>query len=153
MLTSSGYRKNHYTHFARLEDGDLYYRHAFRGEDLLALGPTADGIFGAYQYRHPELEGYLAGGETSRPALEGGLRETVAEQRLRPLTSSLLAAEINGRLLDWAGSAGLLELWQDAGLIRYNSRMSTWTLAANGSVFISGMLEQIKMAAGSARES
>ena len=65
-LESLGYARNHVTHFARGRDRSLYSRHALRGEDLLALGSSADGVFGARFYRHHELGGYLA--ESPSPA-------------------------------------------------------------------------------------
>jgi len=146
MLLPLGYKKNHFTHFALAADSNLYYRHAYRGEDLLAFGPTADGILGSYRYRHPELDGFLAGLDSARPAIQGGLRETAEEQYLYPLCSALLAAEIQGRLPDFLASVGLLEVWQEAALLHYDSRADTWTLAANGSQYIRQMLQQMKAA-------
>lgn len=146
MLLHLGYEKNHFTHFARPEDSNLYYRHAYRGEDLLAFGPTADGILGPYRYRHPELDGFLAGLDSGRPTFQGGLRETAEEQYLYPLYAALLAAEIQGRLPDFLASVGLLEVWQEAALLRPGARAGTWTLAANGSQYIRQMLQQIKAA-------
>ncbi|MCI0494120.1 radical SAM protein, partial [candidate division KSB1 bacterium] len=52
LLTEAGYRKNFFIHFAKNDD-NLYYRHLLRGEDLIAMGPTADGVIGSYRYRHP----------------------------------------------------------------------------------------------------
>ncbi len=44
-LLQKGYFKNHFVHYARREDKNLYYNHVCHDEDLLALGPTADGFF------------------------------------------------------------------------------------------------------------
>jgi coproporphyrinogen III oxidase-like Fe-S oxidoreductase len=144
LLTSAGYRKNHFAHFARSEDTDLYYRHAQRGEDLLALGPTADGVFDYYRYRHPRLEGYLAGANSDWPVLEGGLWENDVERRMRLPSAALMAAEINDRLLNQLKGTGLIENWQRAGFLRMDSGLGRQVLTGNGSWFINEMLNQLQ---------
>ena len=59
-LLQKGYTKNHFVHYARSQDKNLYYNHVCRGEDLLALGPTADGFFGDYFYIHNPIQEYLS---------------------------------------------------------------------------------------------
>ena len=146
ILASAGYRKNHFAHFAQSEDADLYYRHAVRGEDLLAMGPTADGVFSSYHYRHPKLEDYLSAANGIRPALEGGLWEDDSERGMRGLAASLMAAEIHGPLLDFIRESGLIERWLEAGLLAGDPGHDTWSLTANGSWFLSDMLKQLKEA-------
>jgi oxygen-independent coproporphyrinogen-3 oxidase len=71
VFVNAGYQKNHFSHFALPEDGNLYYTHAQRGEDLLAFGASADGIFGHYHYRHPGFKQFVAGNKGDEPVLEG----------------------------------------------------------------------------------
>ena len=40
VLRARGYRKNHFAHFARPRDRNLYYTHVVRNEDLIALGTS-----------------------------------------------------------------------------------------------------------------
>jgi len=118
-LEALGYRRNHVAHFARGGDGNLYSRHARRGEDLLALGSSADGVFGARFYRHHELGGYLAEASPSAarpvsatapasgpapvsrvPPLAGSGTFTPAEEHARTLVAALMTAEVLERALD-----------------------------------------------------
>jgi coproporphyrinogen III oxidase-like Fe-S oxidoreductase len=134
MLAVHGYAKNHFTHFARREDRNLYSRHAVRGEDLVALGATADGSVGAYYYRHGGLDEYLAAGDTGSP-LEGGGFFTHAEFRARGLVSQLMAGRILERTLDAEG-AGLARTFERAGLLRRDDLTHSWNLTDVGSWFI-----------------
>ena len=130
-LTRAGYRKNHFVHYARPRDTNLYYTHLVRGEDLLALGPTADGVFGAYHYRHPELREYVGG---PAPALEGGVLENALEQRTRPAVAALMA----GSLADGMPA----ERWLERGLIQRSA--DGFSLTASGSWFLGEMLNEAK---------
>ncbi len=144
VLTLRGYRKNHFAHFCLEEDRSLYYRHAVRGEDLLALGPTADGVFGSYHYRHPELNSYLAGTEADRPALEGGIRENEAEVRAAPLVASLMAGTVDTHQIAEIGGVDLLSTWRACGLIGEGVDSRTLILSGNGSWFIDDLVRQIR---------
>jgi coproporphyrinogen III oxidase-like Fe-S oxidoreductase/sulfatase maturation enzyme AslB (radical SAM superfamily) len=56
-LLKAGYRKNHHVHYALPKDANAYFRHAMRGEDLLAIGASASGSIGPIEYvcaRYPE---------------------------------------------------------------------------------------------------
>jgi coproporphyrinogen III oxidase-like Fe-S oxidoreductase len=134
-LVSAGYRKNHFVHYARPRDTNLYYTHLVRGEDLLALGPTADGVFGAYHYRHPEYSEYVGG---AAPALEGGVLENALEQRIRPLVAALMAGSVT--------DAMPVERWLERGLIQ--QRADGFSLTATGSWFLGEMLGEVKDIAG-----
>jgi oxygen-independent coproporphyrinogen-3 oxidase len=136
-LTGGGYRKNHFVHYARPRDTNLYYTHLVRGEDLLALGPAADGVFGAYHYRHPELREYLASG--TRPALEGGVEESALERSIRPAVAALMAASIP--------ESAPVQRWLERGLIERSER--GLSLSASGSWFLGEMLRELKEEAGS----
>jgi oxygen-independent coproporphyrinogen-3 oxidase len=141
LLRQYGYKKNHFAHFARTEDRNLYYTHARRGEDLLALGTTADGILGDFRYRHPEMRQYLRNNGPARPALEGGVWENSRERSLRPITAGLMSGEIEQSLLLKVAPSGLPGLWLDAGLIE--EKAGKFNLLANGSWFIGEMLAQL----------
>jgi oxygen-independent coproporphyrinogen-3 oxidase len=130
-LTRAGYRKNHFVHYARPRDTNLYYTHLVRGEDLLALGPTADGVFGAYHYRHPELRQYVGG---PAPVLEGGVLENALEQKVRPVVAALMA----GSLPDGMPA----ERWLERGLIQRSA--GGFSLTASGSWFLGEMLNEVK---------
>ena len=143
-LTDVGFRKNHFTHFARPEDRNLYYTHAKRGEDLLALGTTADGVFGAYHYRHPEYQAYIAGEKPNIPVLEGGLWETPREQRLHPAITSLLTGSIRFSVLQELQVESLFEQWRSNHLLKDALESDTWILTANGSWFVDMMISELK---------
>jgi anaerobilin synthase len=144
MLNHLGYRKTHFAHFSRPRDRHLYYTHVARGEDLLALGPTADGIVGDYNFRHPHLGPYLLETSGDRPALEGGLADTPAQSRLRPLSAALMANTLTPGLLAAVSGAALLDDWLDQELIRLDpDRHEACQLTPSGSWSISRMLDQL----------
>jgi oxygen-independent coproporphyrinogen-3 oxidase len=146
-LARNGYRKNHFTHFARIEDRNLYYTHPQREEDLLGLGPTADGVFGSYHYRHPELEEYLRGAGNGGVALEGGLRESPLERRIRPAAAQLMGGRVSAEALQAAGATSLLEPWSRCALIEGEPAGTGFSLTANGSWFVSDMLDELSQTA------
>ncbi len=143
ILIKSGCRKNHFTHFARAEDTNLYYTHGSRGEDLLALGPTADGVFADYHYRHAGIEDYTAGNRGDHPGLEGGLRETLPEQTIRPALTALMSGTISCSLLQDIDAGFLLKNWCAQQLLEETPGPGQFTLTANGSWFITHMIEQL----------
>ena len=142
MLGQAGYRKNHFTHFALPEDRNLYYTHAKRGEDLLALGPTADGVFGDYHYRHSEYQLYVSGLYSEIPVLEGGLAETPTELSLRPVITALMTGSVTQLMIEEFPLEFLLERWTEAALL--TKFHHTYMLTANGSWFISTMISELK---------
>jgi radical SAM protein with 4Fe4S-binding SPASM domain len=142
-LVRNGFRKNHFTHFARAEDRNLYYTHLQRGEDLLALGPTADGVFGAYHYRHPEYQEYVVGAAAGWPRLEGGVWESELERKLQPATVALMGRGIPSRLLRELNAAPLLEEWQEYALLTDGLEGGRYSLTANGSWFLTEMLREL----------
>jgi oxygen-independent coproporphyrinogen-3 oxidase len=142
-LTRHGYPKNHFAHYARPPDQNLYYRHAVRGEDLLALGPTADGVFGAYHYRHPEFDGYVSGAGGGAPALEGGVAESPREAAMRPAQVLLMAGEITEPLMDGLQAGGLLRRWSAESLVKRAPEAGRFLLTGNGSWYLDEMLDQL----------
>jgi hypothetical protein len=75
-------------------DADVYFTSPVRGEDCLAVGTIADGVFGDYHFRHHRYAGYLRGARDDGVGLEGGLRRTAAESRLHPLVTAILSGTI-----------------------------------------------------------
>lgn len=140
ILRSHGFEKTHFAHFSRPEDEYLYYRHALRGEDLLALGPTADGSIGPIHYRHTELPEYLKNGGGKAPSLVGAALETSMDTMLHPITSSLMTASIPQNLMEDPGMSSLLQRWLTEGLLLHDQAKNAYELTANGSWFINQML-------------
>ncbi len=104
-LRALGFGRNHVTHFALPADENRYARHALRGEDLLALGSSADGVIGDRFYRHVEVDAYAAApsgvaATDVPPPLEGAGVFTPAERRARPLVTRLMSAEVDRAGLD-----------------------------------------------------
>jgi len=141
-LRSHGYRKNHFVHFAIPPDANLYYTNALRGEDQLALGPTADGVFGDYLYRHGQYENYVS---ASGSRLEGGLWLPEPARRLRAATASLMAGRITGDLLRRLGAEKLLQAWLSRALLeRDEEDQHTFVLTGNGSWLLTKMLAELE---------
>lgn len=146
-LIEGGYVRTHFTHFARPEDTNLYYGHAIRGEDLLALGPTGDGVFGDYVYRHGELGQYESGVSVG---LEGGVREPPGAARLRPARNALMACQADESRLEELGVGGLVETWLEQGVVAAADTGGDLRLTTSGCWFISDLLQELEQAAGSA---
>jgi oxygen-independent coproporphyrinogen-3 oxidase len=140
FLAAAGFRKNHFDHFARTVDRNLYATHAFRGEDLLGIGASADGIFGDYVYRHPLYAAYIAGEEA--PVLEGGMRQTGIERRLYSFQAALTAGHVPGEALRAIGGGTLLEEWRSAALIEDDG--GGFALTTNGSWLVRDMIDDVR---------
>lgn len=134
LLRSLGYAKNHFTHFALPGDANLYSRHAARGEDLLALGATADGVFGDGYYRHGPLEDYM-GADAARPPLQGCDVFTPAEARARGLVVQLMSGAVAEDGLD-EPALRLVRRLEEAGLLERAGASRAWALTDSGSWFI-----------------
>lgn len=147
LLGSLEYRKTLFNHFARERDTNLYFTFPERGEDCLALGTIADGVFGDYHYRHPEYKAYCHQVNEVFPGLQGGLRRNALENYLFPLEVALLSACFSPVLLeDTLGEehAGqLLRRWREAALIKDCVEPGHLCLTGNGSWFISTMLAEL----------
>jgi coproporphyrinogen III oxidase-like Fe-S oxidoreductase/sulfatase maturation enzyme AslB (radical SAM superfamily) len=144
FLTQRGYRKKHFVHFGLPEETYLYYTHALRGEDLLALGPSADGVLGHYLYRHQGYRAYVDGAQAAGPPLEGGMWESHLERTLRPARNMLMGGKINRSLLRKVGADTLITAWREAALIRKDEDgPDDYVLTGNGSWFLSRMIEEM----------
>ncbi len=140
-LRGRGYRKNFFTHFALPQDRCLYYHHVSRGEDLLALGPTADGAFNGYLYRHLNHPAYT---QARAPALEGGVEETPLERTLRPVVAELMTGAVTMESLTGPHATGLLDVWRACALLTPGECPGTFELTANGSWLITQMIRQLR---------
>lgn len=149
LLGALKYRKTLFNHFARERDTNLYFTFPERGEDCLALGAIADGVFGDYHYRHPEYKAYSQGVSDTFPGLQGGLRRSALENRLYPLEIALLSASISPSLFaDVLGSdhsESLLRRWQEAALIESDPLSGHLRLTGNGSWFVSQMMAELSV--------
>lgn len=145
-LTELGYRRNLFNHWADATDDNRYFTFPSRGEDCLAVGTIADGVFGDYHFRHPRYAPYLRAVGDGQPGLEGGLRRTPAESALHPLTTALLAGNVPDEL--WAGAplsqaAGqrLRDRWAAAGLVAHQP--GGLALSASGAWFVGNMVREL----------
>lgn len=148
LLASLGYRKTLFNHFARERDTNLYFTFPERGEDCLALGTIADGVFGDYHYRHAEYKAYSQGVNQTSPGLQGGLRRSALENRLYTLEIALLSASVAPELFaDVLGrehSEPLLRRWREAALVEGEDPLSgRLRLTGNGSWFAGNMMAQL----------
>jgi oxygen-independent coproporphyrinogen-3 oxidase len=148
LLTSLGYRKTLFNHYARARDTNLYFTFPERGEDCLALGAIADGVFGNYHYRHPEYAAYCRGVEAGAPGLQGGLLRSDRENRIHPLEVALLSGRIPPDLFaDTLGelpAAGLLRRWAESALVAEGDPPAgMWSLTASGSWFVGAMMAEL----------
>jgi len=142
-----GYRKTLFNHFARERDTNLYFTFPERGEDCLALGAIADGVFGDYHYRHPEYKAYSQSVSDAFPGLQGGFRRSALENRLYPLEIALLSASISPELFAQVLGSGrsepLLRRWQEAALVGKDPLSGQLRLTGNGSWFVSQMMAEL----------
>jgi oxygen-independent coproporphyrinogen-3 oxidase len=147
LLASLGYRKTLFNHFARDRDTNLYFTFPERGEDCLALGTIADGVFADYHYRHPGYKAYCQQVSDESPGLLGGLRRSALESRLFPLEVSLLSGSISpGLFADVLGkgrSERLFRRWREASLIKREPPSGSLRLTVNGSWFVSLMMADL----------
>jgi len=144
FLISSGYQKNHFVHFAKEQDRNLYFTHAKRGEDLLAIGATADGLFGHYHYRHPGYARYIKGIDLTTPVLEGGLCESSLERKLRPAIAELMGSDVSYTTMKEIHAEPLLADWLEFSLIRHEQDKERFILTESGSWFIDTMINELK---------
>lgn len=140
LLIHHQYTKNHFTHYALPPDRNLYYTHATRQEDRLALGPIADGVMGSFLFRNPQLNQYSSLLTQGKPAYEGGLFMDELEQKLQPVTTALMSGSISTALLEKIGGHQLLQKWLRHHLIEEKELR----LTANGSYLINYMIEEVR---------
>jgi len=140
-LIQQGYKKNHFVHYAREVDENLYYNHVKRDEDLLALGPTADGFFDDYYYINKWIEEYMSHDQSEYPPLNGGNLISREEFKLRPLKAQLMCSTVTDSLVNKLDQGKLFDRWQRSGLIqKLNGK---YRLSGTGSWFINQMVTEL----------
>ena len=142
FLAGHSYRKTLFNHFAGEEDTNLYFTFPERGEDLLALGTIADGVFGDYHYRHPQYAAYCRQVGQDSPGLEGGLRRTARENRLQPLITALMAGRVPAALLEAMAGEALRDAWLGSRLLEPGPE-GDFFLTGNGSWFVGNMISEL----------
>ena len=121
VLAAHGFRPNLFNHWAGPRDANVYFTFPTRGEDCLAVGTIADGVFGDYHYRHPRYGRYLRTAPAGAPGLEGGLRRNTFENALHPLVTAILSGAVPAELFALvpdAVTATLIERWLESGLVQ-----------------------------------
>jgi hypothetical protein len=123
----------------------VYFTFPTRGEDCLAIGTIADGVFGDYHYRHLRYAPYLAAVRSGRPGLEGGLRRTAVESRMQPLVTELLSGRLSSagwaELRDPEGDR-LLERWEANALVEPDGTGAPH-LTASGAWFAGNLVAEL----------
>jgi oxygen-independent coproporphyrinogen-3 oxidase len=143
LLERRGFRPNVFNHWAGMRDANTYFTFPERGEDLLALGPVADGVFGDHHYRHPAYAPWMAG---KLPALEGGVRRPAAAERVQPVQTAILGAQLGEQVLatlDGLGGGPLAERWREAGLVE-DDVAGGLGLTPSGSWFAGNMVREVE---------
>jgi coproporphyrinogen III oxidase-like Fe-S oxidoreductase len=143
LLGALGYRRTLFNHFADERDTNLYFTFPERGEDCLALGTIADGMFGDYHYRHPEYAAYRSGVSQDFPGLQGGLRRNAVENHVQPLITALLASRVPPTLLDDLAGPSLRARWQELALLAPGPGGDDLRLTGSGSWFVGNMISEL----------
>lgn len=142
LLERQGFRANVFNHWAGPRDANVYFTFPARSEDLLAVGPIADGVFGDHHYRHPAHAPWMAG---DLPALEGGLRRPAAAER-EPLVTALLGARLGPGEVRALGAFPdgelLLDRWVRRGLVEEDA-VGGLRLTPSGAWFAGTMVREL----------
>jgi coproporphyrinogen III oxidase-like Fe-S oxidoreductase len=141
FLIKKGYMKNHFVHYAKEADKNLYYNHVCRNEDLLALGPTADGIFDDYYYVHKWNEEYLANDRMIFPPVQGGGYLSAREAERRQIKAHLIGAVIPVTEVNSFNMEQLFKHWMEYDLIEKSGM--EFRLTGSGSWHITKMTQEL----------
>jgi coproporphyrinogen III oxidase-like Fe-S oxidoreductase len=148
LLESRGLTKNLFNHWVSERDKNVYFTFPTRGEDLLAVGTIADGVFGDYHYRHPRYASYLKSAHSGFPGLEGGLRHDAAYQHIHPFIIGVQSGTLAPHLLPelWTFKAvdgtSLVDRWIRCGLVSEND-FGGLDLTPSGSWFAGNLIAEI----------
>lgn len=144
MLLRAGYQKNHFVHYALPEDTNLYFRHAVRGEDLLALGASASGSVGLWAYRCDRYAGYRQRAVGALPLA------AMAKDPLPPawlgLSAGLMAGWVSVESVPRGAVSLISDRWLEAGLLV--SEPGGYRLTATGAWLLADMLHELRNCAG-----
>jgi coproporphyrinogen III oxidase-like Fe-S oxidoreductase len=143
LLVARGFERTLFNHFAGEQDTNLYFTYPMRGEDCLALGTVADGVFDDYHYRHPKYAAYRRGVDGRFPGLEGGLRRNEVENRMQPLITGLMAGRIPPSLFDDPERRALRDRWQGSLLLEKAPQSDELRLTGSGAWFVGNMISEL----------
>ena len=144
-LEADGYRKNTFNHWADERDDNRYFTFPSRGEDCLAVGTIADGVFGDYHFRHPRYAAYIRSATPASPGLDGGLRRTAGENEMHPVATAIMSGRVPPtlvpRLRRQTDGTPLASRWVDLGLVA-ETPDGGLRLLTNGSWFAGNMIQE-----------
>ncbi len=144
MMNNAGFDKNHFCHYGLNKDQNLYYTHARRGEDLLALGASADGVFSGFHYRNPHLSRKSFEPRNS-PLFQGGIAESPTDRMASTIVAQLMTGSIGEDVAKQLELSNLLATWQVSDMIEKTSREDKLLrLTGNGSWFICQMIQELQ---------
>jgi coproporphyrinogen III oxidase-like Fe-S oxidoreductase len=150
LLEAHGFKKNLFNHWADAQDKNIYFTFPLRGEDCLAVGAIADGVFGHTHYRHPRYPDYLRLAQADFPGLEGGLRENPLEEAMQPFIAAIESGCISASLRSGleglsAGGKEMVRRWLDRGLVEDDGRGGL-ELTDSGSWFAGNLIADLRTA-------
>jgi coproporphyrinogen III oxidase-like Fe-S oxidoreductase/sulfatase maturation enzyme AslB (radical SAM superfamily) len=138
LLTGQGFSKIFFNHFARGDDRYLYYGFVGRHEDLVAIGPSADGVVGDVLFRHHDLNGYM---REAAPGFEGGVTRSAVDRQAAWWESALLAGRLPRQVAE--SCRDVVDRWEEAALVTAGTSDGALVLTANGSWVLGQMLTDI----------
>lgn len=144
LLSERGFGKNLFNHWVNQRDTNIYFTFPTRGEDCLAVGALADGVFGSYHYRHLGYAHYLRVAQEGLPGLDGSLHRTALEDCAQPLVSAILSGTISPdftSLLGLPGEDGIspMQRWLANALVEPDADGGL-RLTTNGSWFAGNLV-------------
>jgi oxygen-independent coproporphyrinogen-3 oxidase len=147
FLETHGYKKNFYNHWADKNDTNIYFTFPIRGEDCLAIGTVADGVFEDYHYRHPTYGKYSRGNLCNAPVLEGGLRKSQFERLLYPFETAIFSGCIEPEIVNKLNTiqedtASLLHKWLVHKMFEQNLNGGL-NLTTNGTWFAGNLFNEL----------
>ncbi len=139
-LAKARYVRNHHVHYALPPDRNLYFRHAIRGEDLLALGASAAGVIGSLEYVCDEYPSYLLHDVLLPPVTVAvsPAPATVWESRQ---ALSLMCGEASAPM-GTSVQSDIFQCWLRARLVK--RQQSGYRLTALGAWLLSTMLQEMR---------
>jgi coproporphyrinogen III oxidase-like Fe-S oxidoreductase len=144
LLQDAGFAKNLFNHWVNQRDTNIYFTFPTRGEDCLAVGALADGVFGGCHYRHSGYAHYLKAVQDGLPGLDGSLQRTLLEDCAQPLVSAILSGSLPADFtsllgLPLADGVSPMQRWLDNALVEPGDGGSL-RLTASGSWFAGNLV-------------
>lgn len=144
FLVKKGYCKNHFVHYALNNDLNLYYTHPYRGENLISMGPTSDGVLNRYHYRHCDFDGYMAFDFSKSPALCGGIEAPIHLEKIERIGAELMCSRTERNGYESRGLGNIFDCWIQDGLIANSGFGEVYSLTGKGSWFINNMMIELE---------